>query len=163
MFLVAPVPRTMQNLAKGGASGSNNTAPQQTTNNPYARQLPDICYRCKKLGHRSNTCPERRPLNFVEDTNDEDELEYEANNDRIENYEGAEFAEDEGELVTCVVQRVLCTAKQTSQINKLFCSFCSVNRRVCTLIVDSGSCENFVAMRLVEYMGLPIEQQPSPY
>lgn len=54
-----PVSRAMHTQARSVASGSNTTAPQRPTYNPYARQLPDLCYRCKKPGHRSNTCRER--------------------------------------------------------------------------------------------------------
>jgi len=34
---------------------------------------------------------------------------------------------------------------------------------VCTLIVDGGSCENFVSQKLVDYLKLTIGKHKNPY
>ncbi|XP_012849859.1 PREDICTED: uncharacterized protein LOC105969631 [Erythranthe guttata] len=157
-------PRT-QPYARGGASGSNTNFQQRTNNNPYARPFPDNCYRCHKPGHRSNECPERRALNLVDDPEKRDDSENEGYEvDKSEEDEETEYhSHENGEQVNCVVQRVLCSARQLSQRNSIFRSQCSINKKVCNLIVDNGSCENFVAMRLVEHLKLPVEKHPFPY
>ncbi|KAI3859891.1 hypothetical protein MKW92_006306 [Papaver armeniacum] len=35
-------------------------------NNPYAKPMRDICYRCRLSGHHSNECPKRRQTSLVD-------------------------------------------------------------------------------------------------
>lgn len=53
---------------RSGASGSNTMNQPRTNINPYVRPAPGNCYRCQKPGHHSNECPERRPVNLIDDT-----------------------------------------------------------------------------------------------
>ena len=67
--------------------------------------------------------------------------------------------------MTCVVQRLLCNQKVTdpTQRHQIFYSRCSVNSKVCNLIIDNGSCENIVSRALVDHMKLKTEPYPHPY
>ncbi|VVA29435.1 PREDICTED: zf-CCHC domain-containing, partial [Prunus dulcis] len=122
--------------------------------------MTDICYRCQKLGHRSNVCPERKQANFIEEV-DEDEEKDEVGED---DYAGAEFAIEEGmERITLVLQRVLLAPKEEGQRHSIFRSLCSVKNKVCDVIVDNGSCENLVSKKLVEHLQLSTEPHVSPY
>ncbi|XP_028104696.1 uncharacterized protein LOC114303746 [Camellia sinensis] len=143
-------------------TGSSSREASRNTN-PYAKPTTDMCYRCSTPGHRSNVCPERRTANLVEEEDeigDNGDAEHEG-----DQYEGAELAREEGERVNCVVQRVLFTPKteDLSQRHNIFCSCCTINQKVCDLIVDRGSCENFVAKRLVTHLNFSPEPRPSPY
>jgi hypothetical protein len=115
-----------QNKEGGGSSSSSQAAqgnrniprnPNQNTNtnlnpNPYARPAPGVCYRCRKPGHLSNTCPDRRrPVNWIEgEEGDPEATGDDAGEDDC--YEGVEFAEEDGERINCVVQRILYTPRQ---------------------------------------------------
>ena len=83
------------------------------------------CYRCGQPGHRSNECPARKPVNFV-DAEEEEDFEDEGNMDEF--LEGAEIAEEQGEPVNCVIQQVMCATKLEglSQRNSIFETCCSV-------------------------------------
>ncbi|CAL5438483.1 unnamed protein product [Camellia sinensis] len=161
------IPVNQQRSTAGGGGGNQMTgsssreAPRNT--NPYAKPTTDKCYRCGTLGHHSNVCPERRTANLVEEEDeigDDGDAKYEG-----DQYEGAKLAREEGERVNYVVQRVLFTPKTEglSQRHNIFRSCCTINQKVCDLIVDSGSCENFVAKRLVTHLKLSLEPHLSPY
>ncbi|XP_034896397.1 uncharacterized protein [Populus alba] len=159
-------PESLFNTRDKGGSNSQATQgnrnisrnPNQNTNmnlnpNPYARPAPGVCYRCRKPGHLSNTCPDRRRLvNWIEGEGGDPEATGEdAGEDDC--YEGVEFAEEDGKRINCVVQRVLYTPRQedAGQWNNIFRSYCTVSQK------------NFVARGLVEHLKLPTEKHPTPY
>ncbi|KAJ9547051.1 LOW QUALITY PROTEIN: hypothetical protein OSB04_019594 [Centaurea solstitialis] len=114
------------------------TAPKLV--NPYAKPSAPKCYRCGLLGHKSNECCNRRTTELVD-------VKRIWRQRRI----GVDFEE---EKVNIVFQRVLLA---------LFRSYCSINKKICNLIIDNGSCENLVAQKLVDYLGLPTQPHESPY
>ena len=67
--------------------------------------------------------------------------------------EDFDFLEEHGNLVTYVIQKVLCSQKipDTTQIHQLFYSRCLTKDKVCNLIIDNGSCENIVSRALADY------------
>ncbi|XP_040375227.1 uncharacterized protein LOC121053006 [Rosa chinensis] len=145
--------------SSSSSSGAPNRAPNQRLTNPYARPTTDVCYRCNKPGHRSNVCPERRQSALIDDY-DEDEEEV----GRGYEYEGVECTVVESpEKVNIVLQRILLSPKEDGQWHNIFRSLCSINNKVCNLIVDNGSCENFIAKKLVEYLQLPTQPHDTLY
>ena len=101
--------------------------------NPYSKTGGFKCYMCGQPGHRSNECPTRKPVNFVdaEDYEGEDEQNFEGEGDMDELLDGAEIAEEQGEHVNCVIQRVMCSTKleDFTQRNNIFKTCCSVQVR----------------------------------
>ncbi|CAL2273299.1 unnamed protein product [Prunus armeniaca] len=120
----------------------------------------DICYRCYKPGHCSNICPEWREVNLIEEVGDAKEKDEAVDDD----YTGTEFTIEEGmERLNLVLQRILLAPKDEGQLHSIFHSLCSINNKVCDVIINNESCENFVSKKLVERLQLPMEPHISPY
>ena len=51
----------------------------------------------------------------------------------------------------------------SDQRNEIFRARCTINMKVCDLIIDSGSVENIALKSLVTKLGLKIEKHPFPY
>ncbi|XP_059429202.1 uncharacterized protein LOC132163019 [Corylus avellana] len=147
-----------------GASSSSSTS-RQPANNPYARPNLDKCFKCNQPGHRSHQCPRRQMVNLIEP-----EPEGGSENGDIDTpeYEEEELADaDEGIPLfrSLVIQRLLLTPRQEdqSQRHKIFRTRCTVNQRVCDVIIDSGSGENVVSKEMVSKLGLKTEKHPTSY
>jgi len=71
---------------------------------------------------------------------------------------------DEGELL--VLRRTLSghkDANHAKQMENIFHTQCTINGRVCSLIVDGGSCTNMASTTLVEKLKIKTEVHPQPY
>lgn len=49
------------------------------------------------------------------------------------------------------------------QRENFFHTRCIVNNKVCSMIIDGGSCTNVASTTLVEKLGLPLLTHPRPY
>lgn len=109
-------------------SGINRAITSQfpkPTTNPYDKSRVIKCYMYGKEGHWSNECPKQRQTLLVDfDGDDDEEIMTEEFNEDVD-----EYTEVEGEPVTFVVQRILCSPKvqDTSHHNNIFQSKCSIN------------------------------------
>ena len=117
--------------------------------------MPSKCFKCGEPGHRSNDCHFKN-LNLVE----AEVGEAEVNDIEDESDEEALGLEvDEGELLNCIVQKILLVPKfeEDNQCNKIFRTRGTINDKVCNVIIDNGSSENIVSKALVDVMGLSTE------
>lgn len=145
--------------SKAPNKGQNRSQPQK--DNPYAKSTGVICYRCNKPGHRSNVYPERKQANLLEAERYDDEEENEGSR---EDYEGFKFAvEERMDHLALVMQCILLTPKEEGQRNSIFQSLCLINDKVCAVIVDNGSCDNFISKKVIEALKLPTELHVGPY
>ncbi|XP_020679468.2 uncharacterized protein LOC110097438 [Dendrobium catenatum] len=133
----------------------------QSKENPYSKPSTIKCFRCFQQGHKSNECPTRPQIHTIEAEEDttledgEEEL-----GDSHEEVNG-----DEGEPLICVIQKLLLTPRQTdrSQRNILFKTKCTINGKVCNLLVDSGCTENVVSKAAVQALQLKTIPNANPY
>ena len=83
-------------------------------------------------------------------------------------YDPNEVQEDEEGVPlgrSLVIHRLLLTlrAKYGDPRNEIFRAQCTINKRVCDLIIDSGSVKNITSKSLVTKVRLKTEKHPSPY
>lgn len=128
---------------------------------------------CCKKGHKANECKNsavqtrNKALLLEEDEicaeNTMSELE------AIQEEEAVELGEDtKGEEgLMLVTRKTLLTPKFKAEKEGLrgniFCTTCSIQNRVCNLIIDGGSCENTVSQEVVDKLMLKTTDHPQPY
>ena len=121
-----------------------------------------MCFKCQQPGHRSNECPLRHQVGIVGDN--------EASGDSYSEC-GDEFAEaelvpsDYGDPIVCILQKLFFAPKQAqlTQRNAIFRTRCTINTKVCNVIIDSCSSENVVSRALVKVLSLETEKHPCLY
>ncbi|KAA0064263.1 uncharacterized protein E5676_scaffold119G001710 [Cucumis melo var. makuwa] len=86
-------------------------------------------------------------------------------NNELDPNEIEEVVCDEGDRVSYVIQKVLLLPKQsvTSQYNQIFRTRCTIEKKVCDVVVDNGSTENIIVRSLVRNLKLPVEKHLQPY
>ena len=64
-----------------------------------------------------------------------------------------------------VLRRVLNSQKgaKDEQRENIFHTQCTVQGKVCSLIIDGGSCANVVSLSMIEKLGLQATAHPHPY
>ena len=120
------------------------------------------CFKCQGLGHFQAECPNRRVMTLkeVEEVNVLEDEE-----DEMPIYdEECYIKPDEGELL--VIRRAL-HAKEVDPNNEqreqIFHSRCTIKGKICSLIIDSGSCTNVASTTLINKLSIPTSSHPNPY
>ncbi|XP_021995301.2 uncharacterized protein LOC110892449 [Helianthus annuus] len=135
-----------------------------TTENPRA---PRRCFRCQGLGHIASECSNKRIItladfeqasgfNFCRDSPEDPLI--------TADVDGEEVGPDEGDCL--VVRRALSSTpgrEENQQRESIFHTRCTIGHKVCTVIIDGGSCTNVASQTLVTKLRLPTEPHPSPY
>lgn len=72
---------------------------------------------------------------------------------------------DSGEQVVCILQKLLLTPKKLdhTQRNSIFKTRCTIDKKVCNVIIYSNSSENVVSKALVKALGLLTKPHTKPY
>jgi len=98
---------------------------------------------------------------FTEEKEEEKEegVDFDLENGQEEFVENA----DEGEML--VIRRILSNQRvaKDEQRENIFHSRCTVQGKVCSLIIDGGSCTNVVSISMIEKLNLETTAHPHPY
>uniref|UniRef100_A0A2N9GXJ1 RNA-directed DNA polymerase n=1 Tax=Fagus sylvatica TaxID=28930 RepID=A0A2N9GXJ1_FAGSY len=124
------------------------------------------CFKCQGWGHIASQCVNKRVMVI----NAQGELELE-NEEEVDDDDmpPLEDADDEQSAVVgdlLVARRVLnvqVKEEESNQRENLFHTRCFVNNKVCSVIIDGGSCTNIASTYLVEKLALTTLKHPHPY
>ena len=122
------------------------------------------CFKCKGRGHIASQCPNKRVM-VVRD-NSEIETNNESDCDSMPSLKDVDDEEYpvQGELL--VARRALSVqAKEDDevQLENIFHTRCHIQNKVCSVIIDSGSCTNVARTTQVEKLGMPTSKHSRPY
>jgi len=94
----------------------------------------------------------------IEDENEEDVVD-----DLEETQEEIEEEVDKGEIL--VLRRVLSGQKgaKEEQRENIFHSQCTIQRKVCSMIIDGGSCTNVISLSMIKKLALQAMAHPYAY
>jgi len=126
------------------------------------------CFKCQGLGHIASECPNRKVITLAEwaavkEDFEEEEKACESEPKFEETQDEVIEEADEGELL--VLRRVLCNQREVKdeQRENIFHTRCTVQGKVCSLIIDGGSCANVVSLSMIEKLGMQTVTHPHPY
>jgi len=117
-------------------------------------------FKCLGKGHIASQCPNKRTMIVLENGEVDSELSKSSHSSSSEAEDDSFLPLEEGDLL--MVWRLmenLCKDRDNTQRKKIH-SRCLVNGKVCSLIIDGGSCTNVASTRLMEKLGLKTTHHP---
>ncbi|GKV34681.1 hypothetical protein SLEP1_g43035 [Rubroshorea leprosula] len=148
--------------SKSKEVGSNE---KSKTDNMQGKNRDIKCFRCSGRGHIASQCPNKHTMILKEDG--EIETEGESDDDFMPPLEdaddGMEYVVDGELLVTRHTLNVQAKEDDEVQCDNIFHTMCHIKNKVCSVIIDGGSCTNVASTVLVEKLNLPMMKHPRPY
>jgi len=126
------------------------------------------CFKCLGKGHIASQCPNRRVML----RRDNGEVEYESDKSKIEEMpplvdcsdeEIAYPVEGEAWVIRCAVNMQIKDDDIDQQRENIFHTRCDIQNKVCSMIIDGGSCANVASDTLVKKLNLSCVKHLRPY
>ncbi|XP_052173757.1 uncharacterized protein LOC127789046 [Diospyros lotus] len=153
--------------SKGVSKGKDeaSTKGKGKTDSQTSRNRDIKCFKCLGTGHIASQCPNKRVM--IEKNN-----EVVTDGESDESMPSLEDASDDGveyavEGEALVVRRALNSQVKEDDMEQqrenIFHTRCLIHNKVCSLIIDGGSCTNVASTTLVEKLNLSIIKHSRPY
>ena len=121
------------------------------------------CFTCGERGHIQTACPNKTRRGLVAHYTDETGPQY----DDYESDHDEQGDMIQGDTGVCLVLHRSCLQPQTSNeswlCSNLFRTTCTIQGKVCKLIIDSGSSSNLITQEALRKLGFKTTPHPSPY
>ncbi|XP_040869840.1 uncharacterized protein [Glycine max] len=146
---------------KSAASSVGGSKHNTSTSSSNTRTRNIKCFKCLGKGHIASECPTRRTM--IMKVDGEITSESEISEEEVEEEECEEEAM-QGDML--MVRRLLGNQMQPlddNQRENIFHTRCVINGKLCSLIVDGGSCTNVASSTLVTKLNLETKPYPRPY
>nr|GEZ15616.1 Gag-Pol polyprotein, putative [Tanacetum cinerariifolium] len=151
------IPTKSPTLHKTSIVSENTTTPTRS---------PRRCFRCQGLGHIASECPNKKMITLAEFEEGDNSYAVDPSEPvvMIDHVVEEVVGPDEGACL--VVRRTLSNTPNRAELlqrDSIFHTRCTIAQRVCTVIIDGGSCTNVASQTLVTKLNLITEPHPSPY
>ncbi|XP_076918458.1 uncharacterized protein LOC143578882 [Bidens hawaiensis] len=152
-------PRVVPSQQRSGANNTGSTSKGASSSGVK-------CFKCGETGHRQVDCKQAGKRHLLVESEDEQYEEYEKapEYDEEPEYEEEFVTGDVG--VNLVVRRSCYTPKADGDgwlKHNIFHSTCTILGKVCTFVIDSGSCDNLISEEAVQKLALKTESHHKPY
>ena len=135
---------------------------------PKVRNRDIICFKCQGRGHIASQCPNKRTMivnKFGAYETESESDEGVAGQDEHKEYDSNDESDQEVglNLVTLRALSTMSRCFEEEQRENLFQARCLIGGKVCSLIIDSGSCTNIVSDLVVRKLNLLTTPHPTPF
>ena len=145
---------------KSGSKDYNTSKGKTDSSNTKNRDIK--CFKCQGRGHIASQCPNKLAMVIREDG--------EIETDKSDSTNSPDASDDDEELAVqgelLVARRALSARSMEdddAQRENIFHTRCYVQGKVCSIIIDGGSCVNVASSSMVEKLGLPTTKHQKPY
>ncbi|XP_071909839.1 uncharacterized protein [Coffea arabica] len=145
----------------------SKVASKPTIETSKPRNRDTKCWRCQGVGHIASQCPNPRTMLVLPNgdiVTDDEEEDYKDMPPLVEEEDEIEEVPTQ-DKVGLVARRALATqaSKDELQRDNIFYTRCHVTNKVCSLVIDPGSCTNVASALMVEKLNLSTSEHPRPY
>ncbi|XP_068480866.1 uncharacterized protein [Phaseolus vulgaris] len=148
-------------VPSSSVTSSSGKSPHRYSNSPPKRKTSEVkCFKCLGRGHYASECPTKKNMISLSKTKIVSEPSSEEEKEEVE----VELDTLEGDLL--MIRRLMGSKMQAldqTQRENIFHTRCSIQGKICSLIVDGGSCTNVASSRLVTKLNSETKPHPRPY